>query len=111
MSRAMTRTLFALLLVALAAPFALADDVPATETAPAPAVDDQQAAPAEEPSLEELLEQIDPAAGAEDRYLCMFGSCTTAWDCELNQDPPNCSYQRLCDNPTGAACRGTCYCC
>lgn len=111
----MRKVIFTFVLLALVAPFAAADTAP--EAAPEPAV---EAAPplaaAEAPaaegeiSLEEILAEVDPTADAEAKYLCMPGSCTTAWDCEMNQDPYACN-DYMCDNPTGQACRGTCFCC
>ncbi len=107
----MRRVLFALLLTALAAPFATADTPPA---AAEPAAPEAEAAPAVdlEVTLDELFADLDATAGADSRYICMEG-CTNQRDCELNQDPDYCPQGavRMCDNPTGMACAGTCFCC
>lgn len=111
----MRRVLFALLLTALVAPFATADTPPVT-TAPVAetAAPEAEAAPAVdlEVTLDELFADLDATTGAESKYICMEG-CTNERDCELNQDPDYCPQGavRMCNNPTGRACAGTCFCC
>ncbi len=107
----MRKVIFTFVLLALVAPFAAADTpVEATPQDAAPLVAAEAPAAEGEVSLEEILAEVDPTADAESKYLCPPGSCTTAWDCDMNQEPASCS-NRMCDNPTGSACRGTCFCC
>jgi hypothetical protein len=113
----MRRILFVLLLALVVTPVALADE--ANPAAPAALEHAAATAPAEAPAeapadvtLEELFAEIDPLAGSEDTYICMSG-CTNQRDCEVKQEPSYCEpgYPRVCDNPTGGVCTGTCVCC
>ena len=103
----MRKAIVVIALLAFAVPFAFADTTPAADaTAPdAPAVEPQEI------SLDEILTEVAPEGDAQPVYLCMMGSCTTDWDCRMNEDPPSCNYDRMCTNPSGAACAGTCSCC
>lgn len=103
----MRRTLLVLLLALVFAPVAFAaEPAPAVETVEVPSAEttDQE--------LADLFAGLDPLADAEQTYICMTG-CTNARDCELNGEPSFCPDPglRACDNPTGTACAGTCYCC
>jgi|GEM_PF-4237197 len=107
----MRKVIFTFVLLALVAPFAAADTTPEATVEVAPPLSAAEAPALEAaPTLEEILAEVDPTADAESKYLCMPGSCTTAWDCQMNQDPYACN-DYMCDNPTGQACRGTCSCC
>lgn len=133
----MRRMLLVLLLIAVLAPVTFAAEPPATPPAapaaalaatPAAPAADEPAAPAEpaagEPpavetpaaeasvDLADLFADLDATNGAESRYLCPSG-CTTDRDCLLNEDPAYCppNSKRACNNPSGYACAGTCFCC
>lgn len=105
----MRKAIFAAALLLLAVPFAAADTAPDTDPPVSPAA---EVAPTEAPiTLDEILTEVAPEGDAQPVYLCMMGSCTTDWDCQMNEDPPSCNYDRMCTNPSGSACAGTCSCC
>lgn len=111
----MTRVLTVLLLLLCIAPVALADSTAAAPAEAAPPQAPATAAPVldlEALTTDELFSELDATKGAEEKKMCWpTTSCTYDSECELNQQPADCNYQRVCDNPTGLACAGTCVCC
>jgi hypothetical protein len=77
-----------------------------TEEAPveAPEVSDEE--------VEELLRSLDATAGAENKYACPgYLECTFDRDCEIFwQLECPAPFEPECDNPSGTACNGVCFC-